>query len=91
MKSEIPVGKPADVENIGDHGRSRVQPPRVVTPLHGIRGAVGDAVEVVFHDGRKIDAAKKTTRDADVVVVIAGYTHNDEGEFLDRFLGGWRP
>jgi beta-glucosidase len=82
------IGKLAEVANIGDHGSSRVRPPYVVTPLQGIREAAGDQVDVVFHSGRGVDRAQEAARDADMVIVVAGYSHSDEGEFVNKLLGG---
>jgi beta-glucosidase len=63
------LGRLADRPNLGDRGSSDVHPPSVVTPLAGLRAALPD---VDFTD----DAAS-----ADVAIVVAGYTFEDEGEF----------
>ncbi len=72
------LGPLAAVENMGDHGSSHVNPPEVVTPLEGLRAALGPDVDVVHHDE---DVA--LADDADLTVVVVGYTHADEGEYLD--------
>jgi beta-glucosidase len=71
------LGALAAVPNLGDGGSSDVHPPSVVTPLAGIRVGFADA-EVVHHDDDASVAA-----DADLVVVVVGFTAEDEGEFID--------
>ncbi|MEZ5250302.1 MAG: glycoside hydrolase family 3 C-terminal domain-containing protein [Ilumatobacteraceae bacterium] len=51
--------------------------PAVVTPLDGLRAALPD-VDVV-HDARDTSIAEN----ADVAIVVVGYTHVDEGEYID--------
>ncbi|MCO4747494.1 MAG: glycoside hydrolase family 3 C-terminal domain-containing protein [Proteobacteria bacterium] len=77
--SVLVTGRLADVANIGDTGSSTVDPPYVITPLQGFtEGAETRAVSHVA------DALSVTTElsDADVVVVVVGYTEDDEGEGL---------
>jgi hypothetical protein len=71
------LGRLAAVPNHGDGGSSAVHPPHVVTPLDGIREAFPRA-DVVHAD---TDAAIAT--DADLVVVVVGYTKADEGEYIE--------
>ena len=71
------LGRLARVPNLGDAGSSNVVPPEAVTPLDGLRAALG-AERVVHHDD---DAS--IADGADVAVVVVGYTKADEGEFLD--------
>jgi len=82
LKKIAVIGKLADKENTGDMGSSKVYPPHVITPFQGIKNAAGENVEVISDDGRKIDRAKKLARDADVVIIVAGYTHEEEGEYI---------
>ena len=77
------IGKLAKKEGTGDHGSSRVFPPYVVTPLQGIIKAVPDA-DVIYYDGEDIDHAKKVAKDADAVIFVVGYDHDDEGEFVSE-------
>ena len=70
------LGSLAAVPNLGDGGSSAVHPPSVVTPLDGLRAALAD-VEVV-HSGSDLS----TAADADLVVVVVGYTKADEGEYI---------
>jgi beta-glucosidase len=66
------VGPLADLENTGDNGSSRVQPPYVITPLQGLRDYLSE------RGGMIVDAVDY----ADAVVVVAGYTAREEGEFI---------
>jgi beta-glucosidase len=70
------IGRLAAVPNIGDGGSSNVHPPHVVTPLEGLRAAL-PAVDVAPADDVSIAAG------ADVAIVVVGYTHRDEGEYVD--------
>ncbi|NLU23264.1 MAG: glycosyl hydrolase [Clostridiales bacterium] len=76
-------GKLADVENIGDHGSSRVFPHYVVTPLAGITKLAENA-EVVYYGGEDLEKAAQIAAKADAVVVVAGYDHDDEGEYIAK-------
>lgn len=76
------IGPLAAVANIGDGGSSNVHPPYVVTPLEGLRLALPE-VEVLHDDGSDLASARAVAAAADVVVVVCGYTHRDEGEYID--------
>ena len=80
VKKVALIGKLGNVGNIGDHGSSRVHPPYVVTPLAGLEQLLGDS-QVSYSDGKKLDQARKLAAEADVVILVAGYTHKDEGEY----------
>lgn len=75
------LGRLGNVENIGDHGSSRVFPHYVVTPAAGAAKVLPDA-SVVYYDGEDIEKAKTIAGAADAVVLVVGYKHNDEGEYL---------
>ena len=75
------IGKLANKANIGDHGSSWVRPPYVVTPEQGLK-KVNAGCEVIFNDGSDIASAKKLAAEADAVVFVVGYNHDDEGEFV---------
>ncbi len=77
LRSVAVLGRLAAVANLGDGGSSAVHPPSAVTPLEGVRAALPGA-DVVHHDTNASIA-----RDADLVVVVVGYTKADEGEFVD--------
>jgi len=83
-KKVLVLGKLANVENIGDHGSSRVIPAYVVTPLEGLEKLYGSAVEFIHHNGDSIETAKVLAKDADAVIFVVGYNHDDEGEFIAR-------
>ena len=76
------IGKLATKPNTGDKGSSMVRPPCVITPLEGIRAAVSRDCEVMYSDGRVINKAVDIARKADISVIIVGYTHRDEGEYM---------
>ncbi len=72
------LGRLADVPNLGDNGSSSVLQPEVVTPLAGIRAAL-PGIEVV-HSKADVEVA----RDADVALVVVGYTAEHEGEYIGQ-------
>jgi len=71
------LGRLAEVRNLGDGGSSDVKASRVVTPLEGLRGAFGYSTVTFSAD----DASAAS--DADLVVVVVGYTKDDEGEYIN--------
>jgi beta-glucosidase len=83
IKKLLVVGKLAAKENIGDHGSSRVYPPYVVTPLQGIEKKL-EGAEVLFADGSDVEEAKRLAKEAEAVVFVVGFDHDDEGEFVSE-------
>ncbi|WP_078546694.1 beta-glucosidase [Litchfieldia alkalitelluris] len=77
------IGNLGNQGNIGDHGSSRVFPDYIVTPLEGIKTLLPHT-EVIFEDGSNIEKAKKLAKEADAVVFVVGYNHDDEGEFINN-------
>jgi beta-glucosidase len=77
------IGRLANTPNTGDAGSSNTQPASVITPLEGIRMALEGQTEVLFEDGSDLERARIAAREADAAMLIVGYTHLDEGEFLD--------
>jgi len=75
------VGRLAGVPNTGDGGSSNTQPDHVVTPLEGLRTALGDD-KVVFDDGSDPARAALAAAAAETAVVVVGFTHADEGEYI---------
>ncbi len=73
------IGRLATEANLGDHGSSNVRPPSVCSPLDGLREALPGA-EIVYADGTDLAAAARIAAAADVAIVVAGMTHDDEGE-----------
>lgn len=74
------IGRLADLVNLGDGGSSDVWADDVVTPLQGLREAFGDGV--AYADGSDIAAATALATNAELAVVVVGYTALDEGEWL---------
>jgi len=97
MDKILVLGKLANVENIGDHGSSRVFPYYTVTPLQGIVNVAKDS-KVTYYAGEDIEKAVELAKNADAVIIVAGYNHDDEGEFVtnedagvfERPIGGDR-
>ena len=77
----VVLGVLGDTENIGDHGSSKVHPYYTVTPLRGLMKKMPGA-QVLYNDGSDLAKARELAADADAVVIVAGYIHSDEGEFL---------
>jgi beta-glucosidase len=71
------LGRLARVPNLGDRGSSDVYVSDPVTPLAGLVAALGPSV--VVHDDDEVAIAS----DADVAIVVVGFTHVDEGEYID--------
>ncbi|MFT7287862.1 MAG: beta-glucosidase [Halieaceae bacterium] len=77
------IGRLADVENTGDHGSSNAKSPYVISPHRGLasyHAALGNSV--VLDDASDLERSRKIAREADQVVVVVGYTYEDEGEYL---------
>ena len=83
IKEVLVVGELAVTENIGDHGSSRVYPAYVVTPMQGLEKHYGSQVNFVHDPGDDPEAVKELARAADAVIFVVGYTHGDEGEYID--------
>ncbi|MGA1074387.1 MAG: beta-glucosidase family protein [Ilumatobacteraceae bacterium] len=81
LRSIAVIGRLADQVNLGDGGSSDVYSLDNVTALDGIRSAA-PGTDVIHVDGPDIDAAVDAARDADVAIVVVGYTADDEGEFI---------
>jgi beta-glucosidase len=75
------LGRLAALANTGDNGSSRVRPPEVVTVLDGLRAYCGDAA-ITVGDEDDLAAAQAVARAADAVIVVVGYTAEEEGEFI---------
>lgn len=80
IKQIVIFGELANTPNVGDYGSSRVYPPYVITPLEGIRDVRGNGINVVFNEGKDLEMAKKLATNSEVSIIVAGYTHLDEGE-----------
>jgi beta-glucosidase len=75
------IGRLAALENTGDFGSSRVNAPYVVTPLEGLQRSLGED-RVTYADGSDDAALADALEAGDAIVVIAGYTADEEGEYI---------
>ena len=75
-------GRLADTPNTGDGGSSNTRPGHVVTPLEGLRAALGDGIELAHDDGSDHARAAAAAQGADAAIIVVGYTHADEGEYI---------
>ena len=82
VKTLAVLGRLADQENTGDHGSSRVQPPHVITPLEGLKRYLGNSAAILTGDETDLSAATKAANDADAIVIVAGFTALEEGEWI---------
>jgi beta-glucosidase len=82
VKKIAVIGRLADTPNTGDGGSSNTRPTYVVTPFQGIQAALQGQAEVLHDDGSDLERAQATAQAADAVVLIVGYTHADEGEYI---------
>jgi len=76
------LGRLATAENLGDKGSSRVRPDYVITPLQGLEDACQLGIDLVYEPGKKIERAVEAAKDADVAVLVVGYTDKEEGEYM---------
>ena len=83
MKRIAFFGKLADSPNTGDRGSSATQPAYVVTPLQGLRAAVGESL-IAYDDGGDIERAVLTSKSADAAVCVVGLIWIDEGDTCRR-------
>jgi len=82
------IGGLAVRANLGDHGSSHVYPPHVVTPLDGLRAACPPGWEILHDAGDDTARASALAAEVDIAVVIAGYDHRDEGEYIPTDMSG---
>ncbi|MFA7674059.1 MAG: glycoside hydrolase family 3 C-terminal domain-containing protein [Clostridia bacterium] len=75
------IGRLANESNTGDKGSSNVFPQYLVTPLQGLKSLLMGS-EVLFDDGNDPKKAAFLAKTCDAVVIIAGYNHKDEGEYV---------
>lgn len=77
------IGRLSESENTGDRGSSNCSSPYVVTPAEGIRRYhLPQGNTVIVNDGSDLDAAQKLAENADQVVIIVGFTAQEEGEYV---------
>ncbi len=84
LKKDIKVavtGPYADKVNTGDKGSSRVKSRYHITPYEGIKRVFGHAA---LYNGASLEKALDAARDAEAVVVCAGFDYKTEGEYLTK-------
>lgn len=82
-KTILVLGRLADMENTGDHASSDATPSYVVTPYQGIvnyQKETGNQVEL--YSGEDLKIAREKASKADQVILVVGYTFEDEGEYM---------
>ncbi|MFL6129731.1 MAG: glycoside hydrolase family 3 C-terminal domain-containing protein [Mycobacteriales bacterium] len=82
LRSLAVIGRLADEPGTGDHGSSDVRAPQVVTALAGLRAAL-PGVEIRHVPTDDPAEAAAVAAGCGVAVVVAGFTAEDEGEFVD--------
>jgi len=82
LRKLLVLGTLAAQPNLGDHGSSRVFPPSVVTPLAGLEAVVPSGCQLTHDTGEDLERVRSLVAAADAVLVVAGYTHRDEGEYI---------
>jgi hypothetical protein len=82
LRSLAVIGRLADEPGTGDHGSSDVRAPEVVTALAGLRAAL-PGVDVRHTAADDPAAATALAAECDAAVIVAGFTAEDEGEFVD--------
>jgi beta-glucosidase len=75
------LGRLADTVNLGDRGSSDVWALDCVTVLAGLR-AVAPDLDIGYDAGDDPARGAAVAARADVAVVVAGYTADDEGEYI---------
>ncbi len=78
-RSVAVIGRLADTVNIGDGGSSDVWDLSCRTVLDGLRNAI---TTVTHDDGSDLARAATVAANADVAIVVVGYTYLDEGEYI---------
>lgn len=86
LKKVAVVGRLANAVNTGDGGSSSVKDcPDIITAYAGLKTALPSA-SVTLEERDDASAAKSAASDADVAIVVVGYTAADEGEFIDASI-----
>ncbi len=83
IKKIAVLGSLAEVKQTGDKGSSQVNPNYIITPLKGISDFLkSTGVHVLTAPQNDRAQLESILRDADAVLIVAGTTHLDEGEFI---------
>ena len=78
------LGKISNMENTGDHASSNSISLNVITPYEGIsafHAELGNKVDL--YDGPDVNVAAEKAKEADQVIVVVGYTFEEEGEYIN--------
>ncbi len=85
VKTIAIVGSLLDSQNEGDHGSSYVQNKHYTSLLEAFTEfAFAHQITLLHDDGKNTKRLHAVCRKADVVVVIAGYRYDEEGEYVSR-------
>ncbi len=76
------IGGLASIANLGDKGTGDTQPTHVITPLAGLRSCYKHKVDIWQDRGQNINRALQIAKRADVVVLVVGNDHSQEGEWV---------
>ena len=77
------IGKIANLKNTGDMGSSNSNSPYVVTPFQGITNFFNNSnVDVIYDNGKNLEETKKIAEKLDQIILVVGYTYEDEGEYV---------
>lgn len=76
------VGRLIDAEVTGDLGSSRVHPPHKVTVAAGLRDYLQGRAKLLEAATPEPEELRRMAGESDVMVVVAGFNHEDEGEYL---------
>lgn len=77
------IGRLADMVNTGDRGSSNAKSPYVITPYQGIKNYhASKGNQVLLDDGSDLARSQRFAAEADQVVLVVGYTYENEGEYL---------
>lgn len=85
IKTIAIIGRLAKEKNLGDHGSSRTTPPEVCTLFEGFKQYLEHHhadINLIYHNGENNEACLHIAKQADTVLMVVGYRHDDEGENL---------
>jgi beta-glucosidase len=82
IKKIAVVGSLAKYKNDGDNGSSKVKSKYVVTAYDGIKNYLGENVEILFAKENDLERIKQIAKEADAVIIAAGYNKHEEGEYI---------
>jgi beta-glucosidase len=76
------VGSLAKYKNDGDNGSSKVKSKYVITPYDGLKNYLGKQLELLYAKENDLEKIKQISKEADVVIIVAGYNKHEEGEYI---------